>query len=342
MENRKIKCVIWDLDNTLWDGVLVESDNVTLRKGIVEKIKELDSRGILQSICSKNDFDLAWSKIKDFNLSEYFIYPEISWNPKSMGIENIAKNINIGMDTLAFIDDQDFEREEVNHKFPEVLCLSDTAIEGMLEMDEMNPRFVTQDSKNRRLLYMNDIKRNKIEEEFNGTPDEFLSTLNLVFTVSKVQEDDLKRVEELTVRTHQLNTTGYTYSYDELDRLSKSDDNDVFIAQLEDKYGDYGKIGVALVERKEDIWTLKLLLMSCRVVSRGVGGVMMNYIMERAKKANVRLVAEFLPTERNRMMYITYKFNGFKEVKKDEEKILFEADLNNIKPIPEYIKFVEK
>lgn len=341
MRSKKVKCLIWDLDNTIWNGILVEDKQVKLRDNIVKVIKELDSRGILQSICSKNDFDLAWNKLKEFNISEYFIYPEISWNPKSTGISNIAKNINIGIDTLAFIDDQKFEREEVKYKFPDVLCLDESSINTLLDMDEMNPRFVTEDSKNRRLLYKNDIKRNGIQENFEGTAEEFLSSLNLVFTVGKVKKDDLKRAEELTVRTHQLNATGYTYSYEELENLSKSDNYDVLIAQLSDKYGDYGKIGLALVEKKNDVWILKLLLMSCRVVSRGVGGILLNYIMKRAKNEEVKLVSEFLPTDRNRMMYITFKMNGFTESSDENGKILFEADLNNIKDTPNYVVLKE-
>ncbi|MBN1050263.1 HAD-IIIC family phosphatase [Clostridium botulinum] len=340
MGNIKIKCVIWDLDNTLWDGILIEDKDVKLKNNIVNIIKTLDSRGILQSICSKNDFSLAWNKLKEFNLEEYFIYPEINWNAKSIGVSNIAKNINIGIDTIAFIDDQVFEREEVKFKFPQVLSLDAAVIDSLLDMDEMNPRFITEDSKSRRMLYMNDIKRNKDEEIFEGTAEEFLKSLNLVFKVENVKADDLKRAEELTVRTHQLNATGYTYSYEELEQLSKSDNHGVLIAQLEDKYGDYGKIGLALVEKKDKTWILKLLLMSCRVVSRGVGSVMLNYIMNKAKSENVKLLAEFVPTDRNRMMYITYKFNGFNETNNEDGKVLFEADLNNLKSLPEYIELI--
>ncbi|NFI52324.1 HAD-IIIC family phosphatase [Clostridium botulinum] len=342
MGNIKTKCVIWDLDNTLWDGILIEDKDVKLKNNIVNIIKTLDSRGILQSICSKNDFSLAWNKLKEFNLEEYFIYPEINWNAKSIGVSNIAKNINIGIDTIAFIDDQVFEREEVKFKFPQVLSLDAAVIDSLLDMDEMNPRFITEDSKSRRMLYMNDIKRNKDEEIFEGTAEEFLKSLNLVFKVENVKADDLKRAEELTVRTHQLNATGYTYSYEELEQLSKSDNHGVLIAQLEDKYGDYGKIGLALVEKKDKTWILKLLLMSCRVVSRGVGSVMLNYIMNKAKSENVKLLAEFVPTDRNRMMYITYKFNGFNETNNKDGKILFKANLENMKEIPSYIKLLEK
>ncbi|OPZ92810.1 MAG: Acid Phosphatase [Firmicutes bacterium ADurb.Bin419] len=341
-EKQKIKCVVWDLDNTIWNGVLIEDNDVTLRDGVVDIIRTLDNRGILQSVASKNDYDLAMAKLKEFGLDDYFIYPQIHWNSKSSSVKSIAKSINIGIDTLAFVDDQPFEREEVNFSNPEVLCIDVADLDKLLDMPEMNPKFITEDSKLRRQMYMSDIKRNKDEESFEGAQEEFLSSLGMVFVISQVGEGDLQRAEELTVRTHQLNATGYTYSYEELDEFRRSDRHKLFIASLEDKYGTYGKIGLILIECDEDVWTLKLLLMSCRVMSRGVGTIMMSHIMELAKKANVRFRAEFVPTDRNRMMYITYKFAGFKEVEERDGVTILENDLSNIQSTPKYVKLIVK
>lgn len=337
MGAQKIKCVVWDLDNTVWDGVLLEDKEVRLKPEIVEIIKTLDERGILQSICSKNEFEDAKNKLEEFNLWEYFIYPQISWNGKSTGVEQIAKSINIGIDTLAFIDDQQFEREEVNFSHPEVLCIDPAESDKILAMDRMNPKYITEDSKIRRQMYQNDIARNHIEEEFTGTKEEFLKTLDMVFQIRRAKKDDLQRAEELTVRTHQLNSTGYVYSYDELAEFIESDKYEVLVTRLDDKFGTYGTIGLALIEKGESVWELKLLLMSCRVMAKGVGNVFMNHIINSAKKAGVALRAQFLPSDRNRIMYITYKFNGFKEVEKNGELITFEADLSYERTIPDYI-----
>ena len=337
-EERKIKCVIWDLDNTLWNGVLPENDRVSLRDGILDIMKTLDSRGILQSIASKNDYDHAMAKIEEFGLQDYFLYPQINWNPKSSSIKAIAEAINIGIDTLAFIDDQPYEREEVNFSFPEVLCIDAADIDKLLDMPEMNPRFITQDSKIRRQLYLSDIKRNKIEEEFVGPKEDFLASLDMIFTISPAKEEDLKRAEELTVRTHQLNTTGYTYSYEELDYFRTSHDHILLIATLDDKYGTYGKIGLTLIECSKNLWGIKLLLMSCRVMSRGVGAIIINHIRNEAEKNGVCLRAEMISNERNRMMYMTYKFAGFKEIEKKGDLTVFENDLKDIPDFPEYAK----
>ena len=337
-KKQSIKCVVWDLDNTLWEGVLLEDEQVVLSPQVPEIIKTLDSRGILQSIASRNDHARAFDQLRAFGLDEYFLYPQINWNSKASSIQAIARSINIGLDAIAFVDDQPFEREEVQFTIPEVLCIDTADLDRLLDMPALNPRFITEDSRKRRLMYLSDIARQKVEEEFNGPQEAFLATLDMVFTIAAAKEEDLKRAEELTVRTNQLNTTGYTYSYDELDGFRQSDRHKLLIAGLDDKFGSYGKIGLALVECQPERWTIKLLLMSCRVMNRGVGTIMINHIMNLAKSAGVRLLAEFISNDRNRMMYVTYKFGGFKEIDRSGERVLLEHDLIRIQPFPDYVK----
>lgn len=342
MNNQKIKCVVWDLDNTLWDGVLLEDEEVKPKSNIISIIKELDNRGILQSVSSKNEYEIARQKLIDLDLWEYFIYPQINWNSKSDGIREIAKNINIGTDTLAFIDDQPFEREEVNFSLPEVLSIDPVAADEILKMNRMMPNFITDDSKKRRQMYQNDIKRNGMEKQFTGTKEEFLRSLGMVFKISRAKEEDLQRAEELTIRTHQLNSTGYQYSYDELKGFIESDDYEVLVTQLDDKYGEYGKIGLALLKKDKQVWDLKLLLMSCRVMAKGIGNVMMNYIFNMAKTEGAVLRAQFIPTDRNRIMYITYKFNGFKEIGNNGNVTILEADMSHDRLLPDYVTVLEE
>jgi len=339
-QREKIKCLVWDLDNTLWDGILLESEAVTLRESAVELIKKLDERGILHSIASRNSHDLAMKKLEELGIGDYFIYPQINWNAKSSSIREIAKSINIGINTLAFIDDQQFEREEVSFSLPEVLCLDGNSLDGIADLPEMQPRFITEDSRNRRLMYLSDIRRNTAEESFEGPKEEFLSTLGMIFTIRSAGVDDLKRAEELTVRTNQLNTTGYTYSYEELDNLRTSPRHRLLIAELEDRYGSYGKIGLALVETGEAEWKIKLLLMSCRVMSRGVGSLMLHHIISGAVSRKVRLLAEMLPNDRNRMMYMTFKFSGFRECDRQDNLVIFEHDRENVPGCPDYVKLI--
>ncbi|MEH2067473.1 MAG: HAD-IIIC family phosphatase [Nostoc sp.] len=334
---KTIKCVVWDLDNTLWHGVLLEDEQVFLDNNVIEIIKTLDNRGILQSVASRNEYNKAMLKLEELGLHEYFIYSQINWNSKSDSIQKIAKSINIGMDVIAFIDDQLFELEEVNFSLPDVLCINTANLEQLLDMPQMNPRFITKDSQNRRLMYLSDIKRNRVEEEFIGSKEEFLATLKMCFTISSAKEEDLQRAEELTVRTNQLNTTGYTYSYEELNHFCHSNKHKLLIASLDDKYGSYGKVGLALIECQDTIWTIKLLLMSCRVMSRGVGTIMLNHIIRIANNQNVKLCAEFISNDRNRMMYITYKFAGFKELNTQNNLLIFDDNFKHIYSFPDYI-----
>lgn len=337
MATAAIKCVVWDLDDTVWDGILLEDREVTVRPHVVRLLEALDERGILHSIASRNDHALAMAKLEEFGLGQYFLYPQIHWSSKAASIARIAKDLNIGLDAIAFVDDQPFEREEVAFTHPGVLCLDSAFLDDLLERPEFNPRFITEDSRLRRRMYQADIERNREEAGYVGPKEEFLATLGMAFTIAPCREEDLKRAEELTVRTHQLNTTGYTYSYEELDELRKSPRHKLLISSLEDRYGSYGKIGLALIEVGEDVWTLKLLLMSCRVLSKGVGMIMLHHILRMAKDAKVRLRAELVPNDRNRQMLITYRFAGFREVGREGEVSLMENDYSALQPPPSYV-----
>jgi FkbH-like protein len=335
-----VKCVVWDLDNTVWDGVLLEDGDVKLRPGIVDVLRTLDERGILHSIASRNDHAAATAKLEELGIAEYFLHPQINWGQKSDSVRKVAEAINIGIDTLAFVDDQPFERDEVRFSHPDVLCIDALDTDTLPDLPAMQPRFVTTDSRERRHLYRADALRKVDEESHTGAPEEFLASLRMRFTITPAQQDDLQRAEELTVRTNQLNATGYTYSYEELDAFRSSPDHELLVASLDDKYGTYGKIGLALVERSTDTWTLKLLLMSCRVMSRGVGSVLLNHLIRTAHDAGVKLRAEFVSTDRNRTMLVTYKFAGFREVAKDGDVSVLQNDYSHLQGFPPYMDVV--
>lgn len=159
-DTRQVKCVIWDLDNTLWKGTLVEGDDVVLNLGVADLLKYLDERGIILSIVSKNDFDPAWNKPKELGVAEYFLYPQIDWLPKSQKIKNIAKSLNIGMDALAFVYDNQFELDEVTSVNPAILAINASKINCLRSI----PRFqgsATEESRNRRKLYQQHVARQR-------------------------------------------------------------------------------------------------------------------------------------------------------------------------------------
>ncbi|HEY8981713.1 MAG TPA: HAD-IIIC family phosphatase [Streptomyces sp.] len=336
LKRGQIKCVVWDLDHTLWDGILLEDGDVTVRPEAIAHIRRLDELGVLHSIASRNDPEAALARLRAEGLDHYFLYPQIGWNPKSDSVKQVAASLNIGLDAIAFVDDQPFEREEVTHAHPAVTTV-DAADLSPLDGEGFTPRFVTDESRVRREMYASTVVRDQAEQEHTGTSEEFLATLGMRFTIAPAQTEDLQRAEELTVRTNQLNSTGRTYSYEELDELRRSDDHLLLVASLTDRYGSYGKIGLALVERGAEHWHLRMMLMSCRVMSRGVGTVLLNHIMGLAADAGAGLRAEFVETGRNRMMYVTYAFAGFTEAERDGDHVVLEADLARVQSPPDYL-----
>jgi len=303
-------------------------------------LSTLDGRGILNSIASRNDPEAAQNSLAGFGISKFFLYPEIGWNAKSSSIARISKNLNIGFEAILFIDDQPFERAEGSSVHADVWCSDSSRDREILDHARLKPEYVTSDARLRRQMYLEDMTRSRDEEKFSGPKEEFLRGLRLHLQVKEAQEANLPRAEELTFRTNQLNATGRTYTVETLMRLIEDGSSKVLMCELNDRFGTYGTIGLAVIRRSPGVWTLELLLFSCRVMSRGIGTVFLSYLREAAREAGVRLLAEFRHTGKNRAMFITYKFAGFKErCKKDDSTILLENDLTKVQPIPDHLHF---
>lgn len=332
----RVKLVAWDLDNTLWDGILLEGDQLRLRPDVVQVIKDLDAAGVLHSVVSRNDPEAALATLRSFGLEEYFLHPQIGWNSKSSSIRQIATAVNIDVSGIAFVDDQAFELAEVAHALPQVVCVDVAELADAVREPEFRPRFVTAESAQRRHMYRQQAVRDSAEREFEGPGDEFLASLGMVFTIAAAREEDLQRAEELTIRTNQLNSTGRTYSYEELEVLRTSPDHLLLVASLDDAFGTYGTIGLCLLEKGADAWHLRLLLMSCRVVSRGVGTILLNHVIGLADQAGLPLRADFVETGRNRMMQVTYAFAGFSEVARDGDRVVLEH-AGEARPQPPFV-----
>ncbi|MFI6093841.1 HAD-IIIC family phosphatase [Streptomyces sp. NPDC051218] len=306
-----VKCLVWDLDNTVWDGTLLEDPNVDLFPGIREAIIELDGRGILHSVASKNDHDLAWQHLEKLGMAEYFVHPRISWGRKSQAIEEIAERLNFAQTAVAFIDDLPTERAEVNFHAPDIRCYAADQATSLAGLPEFSPEVVTVDARRRREMYQASFRRDTEKETYDGPDEDFLRTLDLVMEIKRADDEDLSRVEELTLRTSQMNATGVHYSDADLRALLADPDHEVLTVTLTDRFGPHGAVGVLLLERHPDLWHLKLLATSCRVVSFGAGAVILNWLIDQAARAGAHLVADFRATDRNRMMDIAYRFAGF-------------------------------
>jgi methoxymalonate biosynthesis protein len=306
-----VKCLVWDLDNTLWRGTLLEDPDVELFEQTREVIVELDSRGILQSISSKNDYDLAWARLEKLGLAEYFLHPQINWGRKSDSVTTIAERLNFAIGTIAFIDDLPSERAEVEFHAPEVRCYAAEQLAELTGLPEFSPAVVTVDARRRREMYQAGARRDAEKESYNGPDEDFLRSLDLVMVVKRADEEDLSRVEELTLRTSQMNATGVHYSDETLRALLSDPQHEVLTVSLSDRFGPHGAVGVILLERGEALWRLKLLATSCRVVTFGAGAVLLNWLVDQTARGGAHLAADFRRTDRNRMMEIAYRFAGF-------------------------------
>lgn len=307
------KCVVWDLDGTLWDGVLLEDgfENITPNLEIIELIRDLDKKGVINSIASKNDPETAIVALTRLNISHLFVAPQIGWGAKSKSIERVISRLNIGANSVTFVDDQPYELAEVADSLPDVECVSVDDILLHADSPRFRPRFITEESAQRRSMYQSQLERDQAEESFEGPSESFLASLDMQLQVRRATEDDLRRAEELTIRTNQLNSTGVTYSHEQLAEMLEDDRFLVLISSLTDRFGPYGTIGLTLIEKLADRWELHQHLMSCRVMSRGVGGILLGEIVRSAVGNDAYVAAKFVDTGRNRMMRVLYGMAGF-------------------------------
>ncbi|MFD1539465.1 HAD-IIIC family phosphatase [Nonomuraea guangzhouensis] len=308
-----VKCLVWDLDQTLWRGVLLEDGEVELPEEIRAVIVELDARGILQSVASRNDHDKAWARLAELGIADFFVLPRIGWGRKSDAVREIADALGFAYRTIAFIDDQPAERAEVTHHLPDVRSYPAERATGLPALPEFTPPVVTADAAARRRRYQAGFRREAARIAFTGPDEEFLRTLDIVLRLSRATHADIARLEELTLRTSQMNATGVHYSEEALRELVTDPGHEVLVATMTDRFGAHGPVGVLLVGKHPSVWHLKLLATSCRVVPFGAGAVLLSWLTDQAALAGVHLLADFRKTDRNRMMEVAYRFAGFAE-----------------------------
>ena len=310
----RVKCVVWDLDNTLWDGVLVEdgSNKLKLKTEITTVIKALDSRGILQSIASKNNHDEAMQVLNHFGLGEYFLCPQISWRPKSESISEIARQLNIGIDTLVFVDDSSFELEQVKAVSPEVRVVNALDALSLLEMKECQAP-VTAESKERRKMYKVEAERRNVEEGFGHDYMAFLRHCQIQLSITHMTQQNLDRVHELTQRTNQMNFSGERYSRDILKGVLANPHLNTYVLNCEDRFGSYGIIGFSIIDSREPRMTD--LMFSCRVQSKRVEHAFLSYVIRNCiRDSGKDFFANYRKTPRNAPSGKVFAEIGMEEV----------------------------
>jgi FkbH-like protein len=308
--SKPAKLVVFDLDNTLWEGVLLEGE-VTLHGEIPKLFRTLDERGILISISSKNAHADAMAKLESLGLADYVLHPRIGWGPKSEGVAAIVKAIDIGADTVLFIDDNPFEREEVGRSLAGVEVMPETAISNLA----LHPRLqgaVTAESRTRRQMYREAIVREQTAESYGDDYLTFLRDCEIVVTIRRDEPDDFDRIVELVQRTNQLNFSGRKYDRAEISEILRDPARERHVVVCRDKFGAYGTVGFCLSSREGDAVVVEDFMLSCRVQGKFIEQALFWRLAEEAGRdpAN-RVIVNFKRTDRNRAAEMVLEKLGF-------------------------------
>ena len=313
-----IKCVVWDLDNTMWDGILVENDDVRPKEDVKQILQALDQRGILCSIASKNSHEVAWRRLEQLGLAEYFLVPQINWSPKSENIRVIAKRLNIGLDTLAFVDDNPFELNEVGTAVPEVACIHVNDVDGLLGGERFQGS-KTADAQSRRRYYQEAISREETQAEFGDDYLRFLAHCEIRLEVRGCREADFDRVAELVQRTNQLNFSGRKYDRDYLRRILDDPSLEKYVLYCSDKFGSYGLIGFGIVRQEAGKFEIQDLMLSCRIQGKLIEHAFFDHLETHHNRYSVpRLRVNFIETKRNQPARQALEAAGLQKIEGEE------------------------
>ena len=346
------KCIVLDLDNTLWGGIVgedgfdgIELGHTSNGKAFVDFQKHLLSlwhQGIILAINSKNNYDDAMKVIQEHpNMilrEKNFASIQINWNDKAQNLNQIASEINIGTNSMVFFDDDKINQERIKQEFPEVLTIelpkdSSQYSSILKEINDFNVLQRTDEDAKRGEMYAQQRERNELKQSISNI-DDFLKQLNIQVKIKKSNEFLIPRISQLTLKTNQFNLTTKRYHEEEIREFTNNKNYEVGCAQVEDKFGDNGITGVYIVDKNEKNWIIDTFLLSCRIMGRGIEDAILSQILKDAKQNGVEEVrAKFIPTEKNKPSENFLSDFGFK---KQENFWIYK--LNNDIKSPNHLK----
>ncbi len=327
------KCIVLDLDNTLWGGVVGEEGPQGIHLGpdypgsafleFQASLLELRRRGILLAVNSKNNESEALEVLRDHPAMllrpEHFAAMQINWNDKAGNLEAIAKQLQLGLDAFVFIDDNPAERELMRRLRPEVLTPEWTTdpvfyrrdLEGLFDFETSS---LTEEDRQRGEMYAAQLQRETLQKQ-TATFEDYLFGLQMELDVQSARAEDLSRVHQLFQKTNQFNLTTRRYSPAEVDAFHHREDALLTILRNRDRFGDNGLVGVALAVAEDPgrkLWRIDSLLMSCRVLGRTVeSGFLAHLLLELQRRGAQTIVGEFIPTAKNELVKDFYSRMGF-------------------------------
>tara|TARA_B110000495_G_C23038048_1_gene620850 strand:+ start:1502 stop:3259 length:1758 start_codon:yes stop_codon:yes gene_type:complete len=332
------KCLVLDLDNTLWGGIIGEDgiNNIKLDykspgNSFLEfqkVILQLYQRGVILAVNSKNnlsDVIEVFEKHPNMILKEkHFASMKINWNDKASNISSIADEVNVGIDSMVFWDDDPVNRELIKQKFPDVFVVDvpkDTSlyVKTLRNLPIFNSFQITNEDIKKGQIYAAQRRRKTHESSFTNI-DDFLSSLEMEVKCEDVNEFTVNRVSQLVMKTNQFNLTSKRYSDDEIKNMAFDDNYIIRTFSVIDKFGDNGLVGLYIIKKiSSKDWIIDSFLLSCRIMGRNIENVMLNDILQLAQQENIeKIEGEYIPSTKNSVtkdLYIKYGFRNISDTK---------------------------
>ncbi len=349
LASKSKKCLVLDLDNTLWGGIVGEDGPDGIKLGPDKEgkpfldfqrlILELFERGIILAINSKNNYEDAMEVIRNHKYmllrEDHFACIRINWQDKATNMKEIAKELNIGLESLVFLDDDHTNRALIRELVPEVIVIDlpkDASLYPSVikELKLFNLFHLTSEDLERGRMYVDQKKRSLLEAESKDL-DTFLAQLQVKVIIRPADQTTLDRITQLTQKTNQFNLTTKRYKEEEMQELFKSSQYLIKSIAVEDRFGDYGLTGVVIVkkESEEKSWHIDTFLLSCRVLGKTVEFALMEDIIKRAKAEGIENIkGYFIPTKKNKPAETFLQDCGFSLLKDEENVKEYHFDLS--------------
>ena len=358
MKGKMKKCVILDLDNTLWGGVIGDDGLENIQIGELGLghafsefqmwLKELQKRGIILAVCSKNEEETA--KEPFLKHPEMVLHMEdiamfvANWEDKASNIKRIQDTLNIGMDSIVFLDDNPFERNLVKSMIPDITVpnLPEDPSQYLNYVKSLNlfeTSAYSETDKNRTKQYQEEMGRVNLQKQFSSY-SEYLESLEMVAEAKPFDKFHFSRIAQLTQRSNQFNLRTIRYTEQEIEQLAKEKEYLTLYFTLKDKFGDYGLISVVIMDKQpENTLFISEWVMSCRVLKRSMEEFILDEIIRTAEEHGFdKVTGEYIRTPKNNMVSELYKKMGFHEVEKDR----YEVNVTEYEKHKTYIQKQEK
>jgi len=334
------KAIIFDCDNTLWKGILGEdgSEGIKIFEEVQTLALALSKKGVVLGLCSKNnpdDVDDVLNNHKDMVLrNDDIVIKKVNWDDKVTNLKNIAKELNIGLDSLVFIDDSEFEVGFVRENLPmvEVFQVPKKEYNYSMMFRELTSLFYnpihTKEDYNKLELYKTQIQRERLKGQTSSL-EGYLESLGLCIKIYIDDVEEIPRTAQLTQKTNQFNLTTKRYSNNDIENFIRDSNKSVITMRVSDKFGDNGIVGLAIVDYNQKIANIDSLLMSCRVIGRNVEYKFMDAIVGVLSGKEIEIIqSSYIKTLKNKQVSNLYDKFGFDMDFKTDEKHLYQVELS--------------